>query len=285
MIKSASHWMKLTTAIVLWTMLSGCVSSVAENLPALTERQRVTLPPSLSETSGLFCQGERLLTINDSGNSPLLYTINTRGDVEHVRLLHARNHDWEAVTMIGDTAFVADIGNNHGNRENLSVIQVSASKEETVYPVGYADNTPARNTSYAHDFDAEALTAKEGKLLLFSKSWASYDARVYIFAPGEDISQLRPSARITGLPGVITGADWDSVRNEFAVIGYRSDPFGNFDAFLARISEDFRVITVWPLDGFRQAEGICVSPSGSYWVSQEADDTQPALLIELVPDI
>ena len=117
----------------------------------------------------------------------------------------------------------------------------------------------------------------EGKLLIFSKSWRTGIANVYEVG-SETLQILTPIAQIAGLPGVITGADFDEMRNLYVVVGYKSDPFGNFSTFLAQLDTSFTPIEVWPLDEYKQVEGICVDKQGDYWFSEEATDLRKASL-------
>lgn len=261
-------------------LLSGCAGPRYAPDVKLEKVSEVVLPAGLRETSGLYCQADTFLTINDSGNLPLVHTLDKQGNMLSAQRVRYPNTDWEAITVVEDTLLVADIGNNRGNREDLSLIPVALHNGETLTakPLGYHANNVVDNQPYAHNFDAEAMTVAEGEIYLFSKSWATEVADVYRFTLEDDLSSMRPHATIEGLPGVITGADWDERRQQFVVVGYRSDPFGNFDAFIARLGRDFDVVTIWQLPAFRQVEGICVSADGHYWITQEAGDSHPPLL-------
>lgn len=263
--------------------LSGCMHSTNQaNAFSLVLLQRIELEGALAETSGLVCSATGMLTINDSGNAAALFAIDYQGQIVKRYDIHSANIDWEAVTTIGDTVYIADIGNNKGKRKDLSILAFNTLTEEVdANRLSYASNrTPNANKPYAHNFDAEALTAKDNTLVLFSKSWADYVAKIYQFSFDGALVDLEPVAEFSGLPGVITGADWDSQRQQFVLIGYKSDPFGNFDTFIARVSAKFELMSVQPLDELKQAEGICVDKQGDYWVSQEGSDSAPALLLQ-----
>ena len=55
------------------------------------------LPNELRESSGLCFADNKLYTINDSGNAPILYEISPKGKILHRDSLSIRNRDWEAV--------------------------------------------------------------------------------------------------------------------------------------------------------------------------------------------
>ncbi|GGW78459.1 hypothetical protein GCM10007391_08820 [Alteromonas halophila] len=272
----------ISQVVLMCITLLACASPDYPPAVTLKKVSQVTLPPGLAETSGLYCREDSLLTINDSGNLPLIHTIDYQGNIQSATRVAAPNNDWEAITLTGDTLVVADIGNNRGNRTDLSLITINSKSGETRrrLPLAYKANPVSANQAYAHDFDAEAITAVQNTVYLFSKSWATQIANVYRFTLDDDLTALRPQKTIQGLPGVITGADWDSGRHQFVLIGYLSDPFGNFDAFISRLDRNLRVLDTWPLTDFKQVEGICVSANGDYWISQEAGSGSQAVLAQ-----
>ena len=266
----------LSTTVLL---LSGCATQYPPTTQALTLSPLHVLSQQLEETSGLYCTDDRLFTINDSGNEAKVFELNYDGLVTQTYPLPLRNIDWEAITGDDEFLYIADIGNNKGKRETLMVHKVSRRDYNHVdsFSIQYAGNEPSDNFPYAHDFDAEAMVLAEGKLLIFSKSWRTGIANVY--EVGSETQQiLTPIAHIAGLPGVITGADFDEVRNLYVVVGYKSDPFGNFSTFLAQLDTSFTPVEVWPLDEYKQVEGICVDKQGDYWFSEEATDLRKASL-------
>ena len=266
----------LSTTVLL---LSGCATQYPPTTQALTLSPLHVLSQQLEETSGLYCTDDRLFTINASGNEAKVFELNYDGLVTQTYPLPLRNIDWEAITGDDEFLYIADIGNNKGKRETLMVHKVSRRDYNHVdsFSIQYAGNEPSDNFPYAHDFDAEAMVLAEGKLLIFSKSWRTGIANVY--EVGSETQQiLTPIAHIAGLPGVITGADFDEVRNLYVVVGYKSDPFGNFSTFLAQLDTSFTPVEVWPLDEYKQVEGICVDKQGDYWFSEEATDLRKASL-------
>ena len=266
----------LSTTVLL---LSGCATQYPPTTQALTLSPLHVLSQQLEETSGLYCTDDRLFTINDSGNEAKVFELNYDGLVTQTYPLPLRNIDWEAITGDDEFLYIADIGNNKGKRETLMVHKVSRRDYNHVdsFSIQYAGNEPSDNFPYAHDFDAEAMVLAEGKLLIFSKSWRTGIANVYEVG-SETLQILTPIAQIAGLPGVITGADFDEVRNLYVVVGYKSDPFGNFSTFLAQLDTSFTPVEVWPLDEYKQVEGICVDKQGDYWFSEEATDLRKASL-------
>lgn len=266
----------VTAAVVL---MSGCAAQYPMSTKALSLAPMNVLSQQLEETSGLYCTDEGLFTINDSGNEATVFELDYDAGVKQAHTLALKNVDWEAITGDDNFLYIADIGNNKGKRESLAIHKVSRHHYDEISSVSvqYQDNTPSDNFPYAHDFDAEAMVMANGKLLVFSKSWRTGIANVY--EVGSETQQtLKPIAQVTGLPGVITGVDFDKARNLYVVVGYKSDPFGNFSTFLAQLDTSFTPIDVWPLDEYKQVEGVCVDKQGDYWFSEEATDLRKASL-------
>lgn len=266
----------VTAAVVL---MSGCAAQYPMSTKSLSLAPMNVLSQQLEETSGLYCTDEGLFTINDSGNEATVFELDYDAGVKQAHTLALKNVDWEAITGDDNFLYIADIGNNKGKRESLAIHKVSRHHYDEISSVSvqYQDNTPSDNFPYAHDFDAEAMVMANGKLLVFSKSWRTGIANVY--EVGSETQQtLKPIAQVTGLPGVITGVDFDKARNLYVVVGYKSDPFGNFSTFLAQLDTSFTPIDVWPLDEYKQVEGVCVDKQGDYWFSEEATDLRKASL-------
>lgn len=271
-------------ATVLLFGLTGCAAVYDDTVADLTITDSYPLPPQLSESSGLYCLNNQALTINDSGNPATVFTIDSIARIVAQSSLEKPNVDWEAITASHDAIFVGDIGNNRGNRSSLSieVLDRDTMSHLRSLSIDYDGYKAGQNVPYAHDYDAEAMTWHDGKLLIFSKSWASRVSHVYEVDENAGHQTLKAKAHIEGLPGVITGADWDNTRQQYVVVGYASDPFGNFDTFLAEITPEFAVSRLWPLPGHDQVEGICVAEDGSYWVSQESVGTTQASLFRVI---
>ena len=86
------------------------------------------LPDSMKEISGLcFLNDTVLVGHNDSGNEPILYFLNLKGQKIHqVEVLEAKNNDWEDITADGKGhLYIGDIGNNNNSRKKLRIYKVS----------------------------------------------------------------------------------------------------------------------------------------------------------------
>ena len=265
---------------VLLVLVSACAVQYPTPNAQLQIKSIVELPKELSETSGLFCDVDGMYSLNDSGNAPIIYRINYQGEIIERTRLPLTNKDWEAITADASSFYIADVGNNKGKREQVEIHKVNRSNvnDITTITLKYEGNDASNNIPYAHDFDSEAMVKHGDDLLLFSKSWKTGITHVYKVNEGEIEQTISTSASIDGLPGVVTGVDFDQHQNKFVITGYKSDPFGNFSTFMAQISKDFTLLDVWPLEQYKQVEGICVDNNGMYWFSEEATEGRKASL-------
>jgi|TARA_Y100000994_G_scaffold111545_1_gene91704 hypothetical protein len=265
---------------VLLVLVSACAVQYPTPNAQLQIKSIVELPKELSETSGLFCDVDGMYSLNDSGNAPIIYRINYQGEIIERTRLPLTNKDWEAITADASSFYIADVGNNKGKREQVEIHKVNRSNvnDFTTITLKYEGNDASNNIPYAHDFDSEAMVKHGDDLLLFSKSWKTGITHVYKVNEGEIEQTISTFASIDGLPGVVTGVDFDQHQNKFVITGYKSDPFGNFSTFMAQISKDFTLLDVWPLEQYKQVEGICVDNNGMYWFSEEATEGRKASL-------
>ena len=252
-------------------LMTGCSVS-ADTQRGVEVLSSYSLDNALKETSGLFCIDGGAFSINDSGNKPELFTINELGKITGKAELDITNQDWETITGNEDYLYIGDIGNNAGKRKNLKIYRIDrkdSSKTEKLR-FTYTGNKPVDNVPYAHDYDGEAMTMRDGKLQIFSKSWATETAHVYNVQDIKAKQALSPIANVEGLPGVVTGVDWSEEKQEYALVGYRSNALGMFKPFIATISNEYQVTGVHMLSQFAQVEGVCHAPNGNIWITQES---------------
>lgn len=274
---SLSKLALLTSALLL---ASACANQYPTSGTSFNVKSVVELPEELSETSGLFCEIDSMYSLNDSGNAPVIYRINYQGEITERTGLPLTNRDWEAITADDTSFYIADVGNNKGKREKVEVHKVNRrnTNQITTFTLKYAGNNASSNIPYAHDFDSEAMVKYGNELLLFSKSWRTGITHVYKVNEGETEQTISPFASIEGLPGVVTGVDFDRHQGKFLITGYKSDPFGNFATFIAQVSQDYTLLDIWPLEQYKQVEGVCVDNKGTYWFSEEATEGRKASL-------
>ena len=270
------------------TMLAGGCHTVPTELPSTD----VSLLPAASrETSGLICTADGFISINDSGNTPELQQLDSLLRLTSVPLA-LDNIDWEALAANGEQLYVADSGNNRGQRNNGFIHRVhyqpSQAKVEVLPSLTYRFATyPASLPEpYQHDFDAEALAFADGSLWLFSKSWQSGISQVYRLDPQKkDLQTLTAQAQIAGLPGLVTDAVYLPETAQFVLTGYQNYQHNllrfalenEFNAFVAITDRQFQLQQLIALPEVGQLEGICARGE-QIWLSQEQSQHSPARL-------
>ena len=85
-----------------------------------------TLPEGVPESSGLISYNNRLITHNDSGNSPRLYELDTLSSqiIRTITINNASNVDWEDLTQDDSYIYIGDFGNNSKKRKKLDIYNV-----------------------------------------------------------------------------------------------------------------------------------------------------------------
>lgn len=268
--------MKLVYRIFL-TLLVNIVfvaGEVAAENPDYTFLEEYILPAELKETSALFCsKNETAFTLNDSGNKPVIYEIDSKANIVNKRLFKVKNRDWEAITGDGTHLYIGDIGNNSGNRKTLKIQEIlvsgTAHKPNTLR-FTYQNNPLKENKYLNHDYDAEALVNVNEFLYLFSKSWDTGTLFVYLLDKGNPNQSLKPITEVNGLPGVITGGDYDHKNKRFILVGYKMWLWGFFSPFITILDEQLNIVKFFDLEGYGQVEGVCVAKKGEIWFTQES---------------
>lgn len=100
--------------------------------PIRADRTGVPEDPRLSESSGVAASRAHpgvLWTVNDSGNDPILFAIDTLGaDLGAFAVAGAANHDWEDAALgpcdAGVCVYIADTGDNAEEREEVAIYRV-----------------------------------------------------------------------------------------------------------------------------------------------------------------
>jgi hypothetical protein len=215
--------------------------------PVINIAIQTRLADRVKETSSLALLNGQLWTTNDSGNSANLYQINEQtGQVEkRVRVAGVNNVDWEALAQDANNIYVLDCGNNKGVRPHRSIIQIdrqalSAAQSGTEVAASGIDrftmaDKPAQPlTMFFHDYDCEAATVVGDQLWIFSKNWVDFNSRRYSLdlanltgnvsaltsSPAlQPVQALEPQQELD-VGGLITGADFNMVTGQLALLGY-----------------------------------------------------------------
>ena len=241
---------------------------------------KIELPKIINETSGLEFYNNHFITHNDSGGEPTLYIFNERGEViETIGLnknpdFEIKNNDWEDITSDNKYLFVADTGNNFGNRDNLNIIRVSKGADfmvDGIIEISYSDQESFFPRP-KHKYDAEAIIVIEDKIALFSKDRENLNTDLYLVNKNMNGSQILTSEVSYDADTLITGGDFDEDRNLLALVSYNSNGnqylllFENFE--LNNLKKNtFKKFKI-PLEQ-AQIEAIKIIDEKAFWVTSE----------------
>jgi len=160
------------------------------------------LPKHIREASGLeITNDKKTLWTHNDGGLPMLYCIDTAGNVLKTIQLNHPNSGWEdlAVDKNGNL-YVGAFGNNGNDKKELKIYKIPTpdSVTEKVVSAGiikykYADQHAYPPPPHARNFDMDAFIAMGDSLFLFSKNrtepFTGY-TRIYKLSqqPGEQIA-------------------------------------------------------------------------------------------------
>jgi hypothetical protein len=208
--------------------------------------------PRLTEASALVDLGDAMVTVNDSGNAPLLFVLDARtGQTRRTIRFADANTDTEALAPAGRRAvWVADIGDNLAERAEVEVHRVPLDGGQvTTYRLRYADGPR----------DAESLFVLRGRLYVVSKEifgGAFYAAPAHL-DPGK-VNVLR---RVAPGPSIATDAAAYPDGRHVLVRDY-----GRATLYQA---PSFTALGSFALPDERQGEGISIGPDGRIRLSSE----------------
>ena len=241
---------------------------------------KIVLPKIINETSGLEFYNNNFITHNDSGGEPSLYVFNEDGEIiETIELnknpdFEIENNDWEDITNDNEYLFVADTGNNFGNRDNLNIIRVSKGTDfmvDGIIEISYSDQESFFPRP-KHKYDAEAIIVIEDKIALFSKDRENLNTDLYLVDKNQNGSQILTSEVSYNVNTLITGGDYDEDRNLLALVSYNSN--GNqylllFENFKLKNLENntFKKFKI-PLEQ-AQIEAVKIIDEKTFWVTSE----------------
>ena len=240
-----------------------------------TTIERQFLPLKINETSGLEYYNNNFLTHNDSGGETILYEINKEGNIvdEHFIENCGENNDWEDITADSKYIYIANSGNNYGNRQNLSVLILN--KESDFECTGqiqfkYKNQVNFENRN-RHPYDSEGIISVGDELILFSKDRENLITELYSLPkmPGSYEIESIYSYPVNSL---ITGADYNEKLKLVALVGYDF----NWNQYFYKISNfdlsniDQTVIEKFKIPiGKAQIEAVKIIDESSFWITSE----------------
>ena len=242
--------------------------------------RKVSLSNKIRETSGIIYLDNEIVTFNDSGGKPELYTVNpyTGRTNRTIWVKNAQNIDWECITQDRDYIYVGDTGNNNGNRTDLVVYKIPKKdfyRKNTVTALkiyySYEDQYIFEKQKHTTNFDCEAMTIYQNQLFLFTKNWGDYQTKVYKLAtrPGR-YKAIKIHSLDIGC--MLTAIAYSPQNNIFIATGYDKD----YRSYLLKIknfylnNEKIEKIDLTPaLNYANQIEGIAWKNKYEIYITRE----------------
>ena len=268
--------------LVAGLILFGCSNKEVDTAEIDTAEivSKIVLPKIINETSGLEFYNNNFITHNDSGGEPSLYVFNEDGEIiETIELnknpdFEIENNDWEDITNDNEYLFVADTGNNFGNRDNLNIIRVSKGTDfmvDGIIEISYSDQESFFPRP-KHKYDAEAIIVIEDKIALFSKDRENLNTDLYLVDKNQNGSQILTSEVSYNVGSLITGGDYNKENSLLALVSYNSKGeqylilFENFE--LNNLENNNFTKYKIPIER-AQIEAIKIIDHETFWITSE----------------
>ncbi len=258
--------MRLFSIIIILFFLTSCVSSYP-------------ISDQLSEISGIENPVRSVyISINDSGDEPVLYIMKSDGVIFHkIFISGAKNVDWEDLSFDGDFLYVGDIGNNRNQRKDLMIYRIPWNNSWGNYYIdgklnqnlpdtlradpfsfNYPDQISFPPEESRMNFDSEAITYADGKILILSKDRSKpYQglSKIYELDLSDKSSKtkLLQEIQLNGvswLTGSVTACDY--LNNKLYVLTYKRL------YIFERTKGQFKLLRKKNLGRLQQWEGISV---------------------------
>ncbi len=175
--------------------------------------QVLPLGVSLSDISGMTFSDALVYAINDAGDAPVLYALNSENFSiqKRIKVQNATNYDWEELAQDEHYLYIGDFGNNSGNRQNLCIYKIPKNQlhqkqmEAEIIRFKYENQTEETYRYERHNFDAEAMVVYQGKIFIFTKNWENKATDVYVMSSEQGFHWAEKIAQYP-IDGYITAA-------------------------------------------------------------------------------
>ena len=236
--------------------------------------QDINLSKKLDETSGLEIIGNQLITINDSGNNPILFYLDKNGNIVKERKIECcQNNDWESLAVDDEFIYIADFGNNYDTRKNLSIIKIPIAEninESEIINFSYPEQKKFTTIYRSSQYDAEALISINDNLIIFTKNKLKKITEIYSLPKTGGNYQAKKIGSID-TKSIVTGADYDKKTSTLALTSTIL-----FDDYYIQIINDFnfnnhnhKIDTYKIPIGKTQVESIKIIDPTTFWITSE----------------
>ena len=234
--------------MLLALLLVGAFPAVAaaEDTVAFAIKER-----RITESSGLAADTANGLywTVNDSGDSGVVYGLEPDGSLRGTLNFRASPIDVEAVAVDGDRLYVADIGDNNASRDMVSVYFLTNPRASGL-TVTY-NSYDFRYPDGAHDAET-LLVGPDGRLLIVTKG---AEGGIYQASRAPSRSSTNVLRRVGDAPALVTDGVFLPGGTQIALLTY-----GSVEVIDA---ESYAKVSSIPIPNQPQAESLAVSLDGT----------------------
>lgn len=281
--------MKFTYSLLI-VLLFVAFSATAQKSTAVL---KATLPEKLKESSGLIFTKHGLWTLND-GAANSIYRVDTiTGEIlQEIKIGNASFTDAEALAADENYLYIADVGNNNGNRNNLNVIRIAIdsigdNKEQTLngafIQFTYPDQKSYSEDKERNNFDCESMIATKNALYLFTKRRGDNTTTLYALPKKPGNYEAKPVGNFNCY-GLVTDAALNNAGNQLLLIGYEKGHKESFIWQFDNVNEPYffkgksKLIKLNKGSDEWQTEGICFDSNDRVFISCEKAGSYPAAL-------
>jgi hypothetical protein len=157
----------------------GSAVTVLDASSGLTEI--ATLPKHIKESSGLEITSSGTLWTHNDGGVPILFGLDSAGNVVKTIQLNHPNSGWEDVTIDSKgNLYVGSFGNNKNDKKQLKIYKIGDPEtinekvvNAEIIKYSYADQNTFPATATKKNFDMDAMAAFGDSIYLFTKNRTS----------------------------------------------------------------------------------------------------------------
>lgn len=228
--------------------------------------------PEIVESSGLVAQDGLVVTVNDSGDSNRIFTVDpTTGDTVGVTHWQGEADDIEALAPAGDGyVWVGDTGDNEHARTTITITKVPFGRgEREVRAASYRLSYPSGPQ------DAEVLLSDPttGRLSVVTKGMFGRVYSVPEELDPDEVNELVPGDEVLGI--ATDGAFFPD--GSHVVIR-------NYTQAAVYTWPDLDRVALLDLPAQQQGEGVAVTADGEILLSSEGQEAE-VLKVELPDDV
>lgn len=234
------------------------------------------------ENSGLEYVNGQLWTVMDGGAESKIYSLNfSNGDrLEEIELKGVLNIDFEALAASSSHYYVADIGNNDGDRTDLGIykfpIPSTTTQSTEVLPeriqFHYPEQQDFNENPETTNFDAEAALYHQNKIYVFTKNHG--DRHTVLYEVPEEAGEHAAVAKgRLNVQMLVTDADINDLGDKVVLIGHDYQQvylwlFQDFEGSKFFTGKKTR-INLGHIDLLGQIEGVAFFDDKSVFISNE----------------